>query len=1001
MATVNKNRFKTDKNGRVYIVVIAGDTLSEIAEAHFGDWTKYKDLATLNSIDNPDHIRVGQTIYLTKASSSDQPTPSSPTTSSTRPTVTQFGPLASDPNKLVAVWSWGKRTETETFEVEWRAYRGGIWPNEARKDEDVMVDRQNSTYDIPTGGDYTKVQFRVRPVPKKNDEGSYKFDTDLWTNWNDNEYYIVHRPDTPNNLSIELDLLKLTATVTNVDTSKVSLVEFKLVRDGNESTAEIKKAKLGSGIDDTGEASCTFTVLPGSKYKVCCRTKSKTSETYSEWSEYTGSTETQPAKVEIKDPVAKTTESIYLEWGKSETATNYVVACTNHEDGFFEGTDGNGTEYTTEAQNYTFTGLAKGTTYYFRVKAKNASNEESEWSEVKTCSIGSDPTAPTTWSSTTTAIASEDETVALYWVHNSTDGSAQKSAEVTISFDGVTNLALIKEDVTVKPGKISNTSVDGNTVKYTIESSTAESDRYATYSLTIDTKNYDDGAKITWYVCTTGITGRASEKSMSRDVYIYARPSIELSISDSSGKIGTAYYKVDYLAETNEYLRTPETIEMVSGTPVAGKFTTMGEQVRTYTVDDETFYYCVIEDESLKAFPFNVRIEVGANMAIQKPVEYHLTVTPNESYETVDNFGKLKVVTPEEMLYSKHFTAGKESNILSASISAQDVSLSNGQSYTVKCVAAMDSGITVEASKEIYISWSSQSYSLNAEIGLDRDNYSVYLRPYCEIVNTAYYRVYTSGYVYFVDKDTKYSFIYGSVIRGVVTATGEQVYTGTTEDGEVIYYTIVEESTPITDVWLAVYRREYDGTFTEIISGLDASKKSFVTDPHPSLDFARYRITAMDKNTGMISYSDISNFAIGEKAIIIQWNEPYESYEVSEDELSVPNRSETFLRLPYNIDVTTSRDPDVSLIKYIGRKHPVSYYGTQVGEKASWSTSVPKSDTETLYTLQRLQAWTGDVYVREPYGTGYWANVKVAISRSHLETVVPVTLDVIRVEGGI
>jgi hypothetical protein len=151
----------------------------------------------------------------------------------------------------------------------------------------------------------------------------------------------------------------------------------------------------------------------------------------------------------------------------------------------------------------------------------------------------------------------------------------------------------------------------------------------------------------------------------------------------------------------------------------------------------------------------------------------------------------------------------------------------------------------------------------------------------------------------------------------------------------------------------------------------------------------------------MVSYTDITNYYIGETAIIIQWNEPYSTYTVSEDEMEVSNKSETFLRLPYNIDVTTSRDPDVSLIKYIGRKHPVSYYGTQVGEKATWSTTVPKSDTETLYTLQRLQAWPGDVYVREPYGTGYWATVKVSMPRTHLDTVVPVTLDITRVEGGI
>ena len=92
---------------------------------------------------------------------------------------------------------------------------------------------------------------------------------------------------------------------------------------------------------------------------------------------------------------------------------------------------------------------------------------------------------------------------------------------------------------------------------------------------------------------------------------------------------------------------------------------------------------------------------------------------------------------------------------------------------------------------------------------------------------------------------------------------------------------------------------------------------------------------------------------------------------------------------------------DVSLIEYIGRKHPVSYYGTQRGETASWSAEIPKTDKETLYGLRRLANWDGDAYVREPSGTGYWANIKVSFSITHLEVTIPVSFDITRVEGGI
>ena len=43
----------------------------------------------------------------------------------------------------------------------------------------------------------------------------------------------------------------------------------------------------------------------------------------------------------------------------------------------------------------------------------------------------------------------------------------------------------------------------------------------------------------------------------------------------------------------------------------------------------------------------------------------------------------------------------------------------------------------------------------------------------------------------------------------------------------------------------------------------------------------------------------------------------------------------------------------------------------------------------------------GDVYVREPSGSGYWANIKVSFSQAHKEVVIPVTLELTRVEGGV
>ena len=80
--------------------------------------------------------------------------------------------------------------------------------------------------------------------------------------------------------------------------------------------------------------------------------------------------------------------------------------------------------------------------------------------------------------------------------------------------------------------------------------------------------------------------------------------------------------------------------------------------------------------------------------------------------------------------------------------------------------------------------------------------------------------------------------------------------------------------------------------------------------------------------------------------------------------METPPWSGSLLRLPYNIDVSDSNKPDVTLVEYIGRNHPVSYYGTQLGTSSSWSVDIDKNDIDTLYALRRLARWTGDTTER-------------------------------------
>ena len=239
-------------------------------------------------------------------------------------------------------------------------------------------------------------------------------------------------------------------------------------------------------------------------------------------------------------------------------------------------------------------------------------------------------------------------------------------------------------------------------------------------------------------------------------------------------------------------------------------------------------------------------------------------------------------------------------------------------------------------------------------------------------------------------------------MAGARTETGELVYSGMTAEGEEVYFCQVIEKSPITDILLSVYRREFDGTFTEIASGLDGAMNTTVTDPHPSLDYARYRVVAITKDTGAVSYNDVPGYPVGEHAIIIQWDEEWTNFDViNEDALAQPPWSGSLLKLPYNIDVSDNYQADVARIEYIGRNHPIAYYGTQRGETATWNTEIPASDKETLYALRRLAIWMGDVFVRDPSGSGYWAHLTVSFSQKHRGLTIPVTLDIVRVEGGV
>ena len=341
---------------------------------------------------------------------------------------------------------------------------------------------------------------------------------------------------------------------------------------------------------------------------------------------------------------------------------------------------------------------------------------------------------------------------------------------------------------------------------------------------------------------------------------------------------------------------------------------------------------------TIESFP--LIISANANPKTQVPIGYHLTIVSNATYSTTDYIGNPKIVTIGEEVYSSYFDTERPLNV---SISASDIDLENNVSYKVICIVSMNSGLTAQAKLDFKVSWTEIGYEPDAEISYDDSIYASCIRPYC------------------IDEE-------GLLIEGIL---------------------------------LSVYRREFDGSFTELTTNINNLSNTVITDPHPSLDYARYRIVAITEATGAIAYYDAPGCPINEKAAIIQWDEEWSNFDTtSEAIMETPPWAGSLLRLPYNIDVSDNNDQDVSLIKYIGRKHPVSYYGTQIGSTSTWNTDIPSTDVDTLYAVRRLSVWMGNAYVREPSGSGYWASVKVNYNQKHTGLTIPVTLDITRVEGG-
>lgn len=837
--------------------------------------------------------------------------------------VTSFGLQSDTERTLFAVWQWQK-ANTDHCVVEWEYQtKDGNWFIGAHTNIDYASQIKHdgyfdSTYNVPENA--VMVRFRVKPISKtymdKNNTVSYWLS--VWTGYHKYDTIAMNTPEpepiqipTLSPPSVTVNNYKLDCKVENIDTNvkntsidvSLFLVEFEVVK--NDSS----RAYSGLASIYYSTATYRFSIDPGYNYKVRCRLK--VGEDYGAWSNFSSTVQSVPSAPSANPTCyATSSTSIRVTWPSVSSADYYELEYSD-DIGHFDSMIAESVRV--EGNNrYEVTGLDSGALYYFRVRACNESGN-SAWTGLGMILIGTTPIAPSTWSSTTTAVVGED--IILYWIHSNEDGSAERRAEVEVYYDDV---RLVHNVV--------NEEVD-------------DDDPQKTSQFIVSTTGMTEGKVLKWRVRTAGITNELGEWSVQRVIDVYAKPSLSVLLLDSIG----LYTRV------------------------------------------------------IKSFPIRIKAEAGP--ATQTPVSYHVNIIPRESYETVDEVGNFKMIMAGDPVFARSYDI---STNLDITLTPQDLDLQSDIPYDLVCTVGMDSGLTTEEVIPFTVFWTDVVFAPNAQIVYDPDKIVTHINPYCEYYPYIFYEVSYENEQW-IRTDNTIEYIEGISVDNAFTVDyGDIVYAGFLDE-VLTHFCIVlsEEPVLVPDITLSVYRREFDGTFTEIGTELTNSSQTFVADPHPPLDYAKYRIVATSDLTGAMSFIDLPPYPIQVKTIVLQWNEAWTDYNLG-DEGAIGKQAwqGTMLKLPYNIDVTENNETDVSLITYIGRKQPVSYYGTQLGTSAIWNCDVPKRDSETIYALRRLAVWMGDVYVREPSGIGYWARVSVSFSQKHCELVVPVTIDITRVSGG-
>lgn len=850
----------------------------------------------------------------------------------------------------------------------------------------------------------TKLKVEFRPVAKE----AYRDGDKIIRGWTASsctaEYDLSDSlPNQLSSCSIEFrddnDRTKAWVSAKGItDTMHITDVQFQVIKDNINNIIYDQRVPW----DGVSKAEREITLEPNHTYYVRCRgwNKNGSSGAWGDtWSEGLRTPPNAVQNFKIKSDYIQQTSQVVIEftWDAIANVDKYSIEYISEYGNWNNDNDIQTISDNITRNSYRFN-VGTGGSYIFRIAAWRDGGH-SVYTE-QSFSFGVKPSQPTVWTDQT-YYSSDDSYIAIYWKHNSQDSTRE-----------------IKAQVGVKIG-------DNEEVIHEINRANWDSkDWYKNNHYLVDVSEQVTSVDISYRVRTAGVSGEYSDWSEMKTIKLYRKPGILMYVyngeginpfvtsSDQITSLPFSYncycYEYRKPIERVRYTYSNHKPNTTTGMPVSSQgdnrywvatqngstllpaddiqkikisgsiptgvairiitFDSMGNRRKdTDWMDNEdwkdnnSLFY--IDDSQDKFFCLYLMLSGAAlgwtnsmiNNSIlweyenhyyisQNIVEYSIQIEANTEYKTFNKLGQEITIHIGDILFKKRYS-GDDFEAMGGSIVHETIDCNDcsefypGKQYKIKISAAFESGMTAENESTFLYSPTGTWKTPNATVTIND--------------HVAYIKV-----------------------------TGPTLPTGDSYNNYINF----------------VYRRNIDGTLTCVASNINPSATgTTVVDPHPIIGHNAYLVGCMNKK----------NALVGRKVIevehtsclpIVEFASNWTPYMFNNPDAWQYFKDITIDQI-FNVTLSENNSKESESIQFAGRSSKITYFGTSVEEKQSWSFAFPREDKETLYKLRLLSVYEGNAYIREPNGRGYWANVDVSINDKYDDPTTTGTLTITKAGG--